>query len=490
VNKIPLNMYTSELQNLKIKAMKPLKSIFTTLLIILCISISPLIRANVTIPAIFSDHMVLQQRTLVTLWGWGKPGETVSVTGSWDPDTTYTTRVPNHSVWSMEIRTPEAGGPYELVIRGYNTIGISDVLIGEVWLGSGQSNMEWTASSGIDNQQEEIAAADYPEIRFFQVNTTIATCPQQLVEGHWVVCTPETMAAFSAVLYFFGRDLHRELDVPVGLISSAWGGTPVEIWMPEAMIRGDRLLEMNAGFLKPVPWGPVEPGVAYNAMIHPLIPYRIKGALWYQGEANVDFPQRYARALSTLIGSWRAAWGNTFPFYYVQIAPWAGYGNDNVKGAVLRDQQRLVMERTPQTGMVVVSDIGDLNNIHPRNKLDVGKRLAAWALHNDYGFSDLPYSGPLPQSAAFGSETVTIRFDHAEGGLVARDGVLKEFEVLDPEGNWISADARIAGNSVEVDVPVPRPEGVRYGYRNDSQPTLFNAAGLPASCFEWLNAKD
>jgi sialate O-acetylesterase len=398
--------------------------------------------------------------------------------------------VANHSVWSIEIETPEAGGPYQLVIRGFNTIEINDVLIGEVWLGSGQSNMEWTASSGIDNQQEEIAAADFPEIRFFQVSTTIASCPQQLVEGQWVVCTPETMPGFSAVLYFFGRELYRDLKVPVGLISSAWGGTPVEIWMPEAAVRGDRLLEMNAGLLTPVPWGPISPGVAYNAMIHPLIPFRIKGALWYQGEANVDFPHRYTRALGTLIGSWRAAWGYTFPFYYVQIAPWSGYGTDNVKGAVLRDQQRLVMERTPQTGMVVVSDIGDLRDIHPKNKLDVGKRLAAWALHQDYGFSDLPYSGPLPQSVDFGPEAVSIQFDHAEGGLVARGGALKEFEVLDSSGQWIEADARIIGNSVKVTGPSPDPQGVRYGYRNDSQPTLFNAAGLPASCFEWLLAKE
>lgn len=472
------------------KAMRPMTNQYRTILILLFLMAGPVIRANVTMPAIFSDHMVMQQNSMVTIWGWGKPGETVTIHPGWDPDTTYNYRVPNHSVWSMDIRTPEAGGPYRLVVRGYNTIEINDVMIGEVWLGSGQSNMEWTASSGIDNQQEEIAAAGYPEIRFFQVSTTTASCPQQLVDGHWVVCSPETMPAFSAVLYFFGRQLHRELKVPVGLISSAWGGTPVEIWMPEAAVRGDRLLEMNAGFLKPVPWGPVESGVAYNAMIHPLIPYRIKGALWYQGEANVDFPHRYARALSTLIGSWRAAWGYEFPFYYAQIAPWSGYGSDNVKGAVLRDQQRLVMQRTPGTGMVVVSDIGDLENIHPKNKSDVGKRLAAWALHKDYGFSGMAYSGPLPGSVDFGPEGITIQFDHTDGGLVARNGALKEFEVLDPSGKWVGAEARIVGNSVEVKGPVTKPRGVRYGYRNDSQPTLFNAAGLPGSCFEWLSPGD
>jgi sialate O-acetylesterase len=446
----------------------------------------PLCNANVTVPALFSDHMVLQKNSTVTVWGWGKPGEMVTITGSWDPGRSYTQRVPNHSVWSMEVETPGAGGPYQMLIRGYNAIEINDVLIGEVWLGSGQSNMEWSASSGIEHREEEVAGANYPEIRFFQVQTTTAPSPQQLVNGQWVKCSPETMPFFSAVLYFFGKDLHTELGEPVGLISSAWGGTPVEIWMPEAAIRNDRLLKTSAELLKPVPWGPVEPGVAFNAMIHPLIPFRIKGALWYQGEANVEFPDQYARALKTLIESWRAAWGYDFSFYYVQIAPYEGYGNDNVKGAVIRDQQRKVMEMVPGTGMAVVSDIGNLKDIHPRNKIDVGDRLAAWALSHDYGKVELPYSGPLPHSAEATGDGITIRFDHAESGLVAREDGLKEFEVLGTSGNWVEARARIVGNTVEVTAPQGGAVGVRYGYRNDSDPTLFNGDGLPASCFEWI----
>lgn len=454
------------------------------------IPVSMAIHAHVTVPAIFSDHMVLQQETKVTFWGWAKPGETVYITASWDPDRTYSHRVENHSAWSIDVETPGAGGPYKVEIKGYNTIEISDVLIGEVWLGSGQSNMEWSASMGINNQQEEITSADYPGIRFFQVHTSTASHPQQLVDGHWVVCSPESMPGFSAVLYFFGRELHSEMKVPVGLISAAWGGTPVEIWMPEEATRGDRLLEMNASLLEPIPWGPVEPGVAYNSMIHPLIPYRISGALWYQGEANVGFPHRYARALGTLIGSWRAAWGYEFPFYYAQIAPWSGYGSDNVRSAILRDQQRLVMERVPGTGMVVTSDIGDLKDIHPRNKQDVGKRLAAWALHRDYGFSGKAYSGPLPASVEFGPDGITLRFDHAESGLVAGEEGLREFEILGPEGVWMEANARVEGNTVKVEAPVVDPAGIRYGFLNDSQPSLFNGDGLPASCFEWLSTGD
>jgi len=225
--------------------------------------------------------------------------------------------------------------------------------------------------------------------------------------------------------------------------------------------------------------------VAYNAMIHPLIPFRIKGALWYQGEANVEYPDQYARALTTLIDSWRAAWGYDLSFYYVQIAPYEGYGSDNVRGAVIRDQQRKVMEMVPGTGMVVVSDIGNLKDIHPRNKIDVGKRLSAWALSHDYGLSGIPFSGPLPGSVEATPDGITIRFGHTEGGLVVGGEKLKEFEVMDQDGNWVGAEARVNGNAVEVTTSVESPAGVRYGFLNDSEPTLFNGDGLPASCFEW-----
>jgi sialate O-acetylesterase len=253
--------------------------------------------------------------------------------------------------------------------------------------------------------------------------------------------------------------------------------------MPESRIRGDRLLDRNASLLKPVPWGPIDPGVAFNAMIHPLVPFRIKGALWYQGEANVDYPDQYARALKAMISSWRASWGYDFPFYYAQIAPWTGYGDDNVNGAILRDQQRLALNLTEKTGMVVLSDIGNLENIHPGNKQDAGKRLAGWALHHDYGFSDIPFSGPLFRSCEIDEGRFTLDFDYAEG-LTARDGNPREFEVLDRSGNWVEAEARVAGNQIKVAIPEGGAQGIRYAYRNDADPNLFNGAGLPASCFE------
>jgi sialate O-acetylesterase len=403
------------------------------------------VNAHVTLPDIFSDHMVLQQESMITVWGWAKPGEVVQITCSWDQDTTYSIKVDSRSAWSIDIKTPSAGGPYQLRIRGYNTIEINDILIGEVWLGSGQSNMEWSAAMGIDNAPGEIAGANHPEIRFFTVHTTTAETPQQLAQGEWVSCTPETMKQFSALMYFFGRELHGALKVPVGLINSSWGGTPIEIWMPESSIRGDRLLDRYAGLLKPVPWGPVDPGAAFNSMIHPLVPFRIKGALWYQGESNVDHPEQYARALKTMVESWRASWGYDFPFYYAQIAPWSGYGEDNVNGAILRDQQRK-------------------------------------ALHHDYGCSERPFSGPLFRSHQIKKGSIVLEFDYADG-LTAKEGTLRDFELLSQSREWIEAKAHIAGHHVEVDVPDGGAKGIRYAYRNDADPNLFNSAGLPASCF-------
>jgi sialate O-acetylesterase len=209
--------------------------------------------------------------------------------------------------------------------------------------------------------------------------------------------------------------------------------------------------------------------------------------LWYQGETNTNNPHHYARALKALISSWRSLWGYDFPFYYAQIAPWAGYGTDNVNGAIVRDQQRKLLGSSERTGMVVVSDIGDLTDIHPKNKIDVGKRLAAWALYHDYGFNGISYSGPLYKSHELKKDKVIIHFNHAEGGLVAKDGNLKEFEILDDSGQWIPVAARINGLTVELDTKlIQSPKGVRFGYHNNSNPNLFNKAGLPASCFEEL----
>ena len=456
----------------------------------ICLIMGLSTHARISLPAIFSDHMVLQQNTSVLLWGWAKPNEVIELTASWNPEKTHKFKVENQGTWEIELETPAAGGPYSLTLKGQNTIQIEDILIGEVWLGSGQSNMEWPGSQ-INQAEEEKTGANFPQIRFFTVSTMSAHTPQQLLQGKWVVCSPESMPNFSAVLYFFGREIHNKLKIPVGLINSSWGGTAIEAWMPEYSIAGDFLLRENAKILKPVPWGPHEPGRIYNAMIHPLLPYKIKGVLWYQGESNVDNGQLYARSLQTLIQSWRAAWGYDFPFYFAQIAPFKGYGTDNVKGAIVRDQQRQVLEQVPQTGMAVLSDIGDLDDIHPRNKQDVGMRLALWALNKDYGMKNIAFSGPLVKSAKAKHHQIVIHFDYAGNGLKAKNGPLKEFEIMGPEGKWEKINgAKIEGNSVVIKHSYSSVGGVRYGFSNDSYPSLFNAEGLPASCFEIIFQQD
>lgn len=453
-------------------------------LFFLCIFLAILSYANVILPAIFSDHMVLQQNSEVTIWGWAKPNEKIVIAPGWEPKQEYSIIVNNQSAWNLKIKTPRSGGPYQLTIKGYNTIVIDDVLIGEVWLGSGQSNMEWTASSGITNAEQEIAKADFPQIRFFSTGTMAASEPQQLLTGKWEVCTPQTMKYFSAVLYFFGREIHEKTKFPVGLINSSWGGTPVEIWMSASSIANDRILKENATLLKPAPWGPHEPGRAYNSMIFPLAPYYIKGALWYQGEGNTVNGQHYARALSTLIQDWRSLWGIDFSFYIAQIAPFAGYGTDNVSGAVIRDQQRKVLKMVPHTGMAVLSDIGDLKDIHPKNKVDVGRRLALWALNKEYSMKDILFSGPDYSSYKIEGDKINIFFDYAQG-LMAKDGPLAELEILNNKNVWTPAVGIIKDTSVQLDIKgVSGVKGFRFGYKNDSNFNLFNGAGLPASCVE------
>lgn len=455
-------------------------------LIFSCFVLCIVSKANVILPSIFGDHMVLQQNAEVTLWGWAKPNEKISIIPGWEPKQEYSLIVNNQSAWNVKIKTPHSGGPYQVTIKGYNTIVIEDVLIGEVWLGSGQSNMEWSASSGITNAEQEIANADFPRIRFFNVGTMAASEPQQLCTGKWEVCTPQTMKYFSAVLYFFGREIHEKTNFPVGLINSSWGGTPVEIWMSASSIANDRILNENATKLKAVPWGPHEPGRAYNSMIYPLAPFYIKGALWYQGEGNTINSQHYARSLSTMIQDWRSLWGIDFSFYIAQIAPFAGYGTDNVNGAIIRDQQRKVVESIPYTGMAVLSDIGDLKDIHPKNKLDAGKRLALWALNKDYNRKDILYSGPAYSYYKIEGDKVNLFFDYAEG-LNAKGGPLNEIEAMTSEGKWIPVNGTVKDKSVEIVIKSGQPiKGFRFGYKNDSNLNLFNAAGLPASCFEVL----
>ena len=435
---------------------------------------------NISLPEIFSDNMVLQQKAEIIFWGWAKTGEIVVITADW-LDTELSTKASDQGTWKITLKTPGAGGPYNIHLKGYNELTLKNVLIGEVWLCSGQSNMEWSAQAGINNGEEEIKNATYPEIRFFTVFNATALYPQDHFTGKWTECTPEEMKKFSAIGYFFARKLNKELGMPVGIINSSWGGTPAETWMPEDVIRKDNFLNEAAAKQKPVPWGPVGPGRIYNSMISPMIPFRIAGVLWYQGEANTINAYAYKQMLSGLIKSWRTNWGYDFPFYYAQIAPYR-YGKP-FEGVEVREAQRKVLE-VENTGMVVLSDIGDTLNIHPKNKQDAAIRFANLALNRYYKKSVTEDSGPLFKDMTVDKNKAIILFDHSEGLHVVGDK-LSCFEIAGEDKVFYPAEAKIKDNQVIVQSKkVKSPVAVRFAWSNTATPNLFNGVNLPASCFK------
>ena len=439
------------------------------------------LKANVSLPAVFSDNMVLQQNAEVNFWGWAKPGEEITITTGWN--TVQKVKATNgQGTWSLLIKTPMGSmTPYSISIKGSNEVIIKNVLVGEVWICSGQSNMEWSANSPITNKDEEIKQANFPNIRFFSVEHRTALTPQIDLAGKWVECTPSSMQNFSAIGYFFARKIQSNLNVPIGVINSSWGGTPAECWMPAEAFAGNGLITEAAQQLTPVPWGPVEIARIYNAMIEPLTRFKIAGALWYQGESNVSTAYAYKATMTALISSWRKKWGNEFPFYYCQIAPYR-YGKP-MEGVELRDAQRRTLD-VPQTGMVVTSDIGDTSDIHPRNKLDVGLRLANLALNQHYKTNQDVVSGPLYKESRIEGNHITVFFDNAIG-LNFKGPKLTHFEIAGEDGIYFPAEAKInPDNTIEVKAEqVKKPASLRFAWSNTATPNLFNGAGLPASCF-------
>ena len=438
---------------------------------------------EIWLPSILSDNMVLQQESNVTIWGWTTAtSEDITVYGTWNNEE-FTTKA-FQGVWSLQLPTPKAGGTYSVMVEGHEILELKNVLIGEVWLGSGQSNMQWTPKNGLENVEEEIKNANYPEIRFFQVAQQISDNPQDQLNGKWEVCTPETMEKFSSVAYFFGRELYKNLSIPVGLINSSWGGTPVEVWLKKELINGDTELKEAAQKLNKVAWWPNDPGLAYNAMIHPITKFNIAGFIWYQGESNRVNPVSYYKSFPLMIKSWREEWGKNLPFYFVQIAP---YKYDDPKGtdaAHVRDAQLYTMENLGNTGMVVTNDIGNLENIHPINKQDVGHRLALWALAKTYGKEGLEYSGPVYESMEIRNKKIVLQFNHADKGLKQNGKELSEFYVAGEDQEFYPAKAKINGNTVVVSSSkVKNPVAVRFAFTNGALPNLFNSGGLPASAF-------
>ena len=438
--------------------------------------------ANVILPSVFSDHMVLQQNDEVKFWGWANPNEELVIKPSWTNEV-YKTKASNQAAWELKISTPSYGGPYTITITGYNQIVLRDILIGEVWLCSGQSNMEMTASwnGGIKNM-DEVTKANKSNIRFFTVSKTSATSPQNNLLANWELCTPEVMKNSSAVAYFFATRLQNDLkDVPIGLIVSAWGGTPAEIWMPEETINNNTvLLEAANQIKKPVQWGPTEPARAYNAMINPLVGFNLAGVLWYQGEANVG-AKNYDKTLSALINSWRTIWEDNFPFYYVQIAQYE-YGENHFGGAEIRNAQRLVLNQTKNTGMVVIDDVSTAHDIHPKDKKTVGIRLANIALSKHYKTFDSEIYGPLFKSVSFEKRKAYVSFNNSEGLYIKGKNSL--FEIAGTDNKFHQAKIKIKNNKIILcSKDVKKPIQVRYAWKNTAQSNIFNKANLPASTF-------
>lgn len=452
-----------------------------TKLLSLFIFLSTKVVAGITLPAVFSDGMVLQRHSNVTLWGWATPKETLTISPEWTSQV-YTTVTPNSSRWEISIPTPKAGGPYHIKIKGYSEIQLSNILIGEVWLCSGQSNMEMAASWGIENGDQEVAKANYPTIRFFNVPKMTADLPQQLISGQWQSCTPETMKYTSAVAYFFAQRLQALMpDVPVGLIVSAWGGTPAEVWIPKESIASNAELQSAAAHLHPSEYGPHLPGRTYNAMIHPLVGYSLAGVLWYQGESNVG-SQIYEKTLEALIQSWRQNWKSELPFYIVQIAPY-GSGYSEFSSVIVRNAQRKAMS-IPKTQLVVTSDISTTDDIHPKNKKDVGIRLANCALYYQYQLEKSLVNSPLYEACQFQKNKAIVSFKFADGLYFKDPTKPSQFELAGADGQFYKAKAKIKGNTIELVAPeVKQPTTVRFAWGNGEQAQLFNKAHLPASSF-------
>ena len=455
------------------------------LLLLACAFIFNNATAQLRLPAIFGDHMVLQQQSDVAVWGWAAPGDELTVTGEWDK-VEVTAKAQNTGMWKLTLKTPAAGGPYAISIRGKSEMIISDVMIGEVWICSGQSNMEWSGNSATD-AKEDMPNANIPGIRLFHVNKSGSDDPQIHGEGQWQLCTPETMKGFSAVGYFFGKKLHADLNVPIGLINVSWGGTPAEVWTPKDKVENDPELKESAGKLDEFAWWPKYPGVTYNAMIRPLVPYGIAGALWYQGESNTKAPYTYQKLMKTMIESWRADFGKEFPFYYVQIAPFK-YGR-NYEGALIREQQSKLLS-VPKTGMVVISDaVENVEDIHPKFKKPVGDRLANLALAETYKRPLQGYQSPIYKSMQVEKGKVRVSFSYAEVGLMSKGGDPTQFMIAGEDRKFFPAVAKIDGSMVVVSSKeVKNPVAVRFCWDNTTIPNLFNKTGLPVSCFrsdEW-----
>lgn len=484
--------------------------------------------AEVRLHALFSENAVLQRETAVPVWGTAAPGEKISVSFAGQ---TKTTAADNTGAWKLQLEPMQASKENRsLTVSGDQTkspLKISNVLVGDVWICSGQSNMErelglHSGQKPLDNWEQEAASANYPLIRHLQVKNGPSDTPVPELNGDWQVCSPQTVPKFTAVGYYFGRDLHKHLGVPIGLINSSVGGTPADAWtshevlekgFPEILANHQKAIagygealarfhEQEPALLeqwakdseaarasgKPEPRKPapprdpktssMRPAALFNGKIVPLLPGALKGVIWYQGEANGARAKQYRTLLPAMITDWRSHWQQPeLPFLFVQIAPYSKLSPE------LREAQLIAWQKTPRTAMVVTTDVGDAEDIHPTRKEPVGARLALAARALVYG-DNIVYSGPLFSGMSLENDCAVLRFQHVGGGLVAKNGPLRGFTVSGDGKTFVPAEAQIAGDTVKVRASgISKPLAVRYGWSNVPDVNLFNAEGLPASPF-------
>ncbi|WP_159520248.1 sialate O-acetylesterase [Sunxiuqinia indica] len=464
------------------------------LLFFACVAIFSSVQAKVKMSALFADHMVLQQQSEVAIWGWADARSEVNVTTSWN-DKSYTAKAAKDGKFKLMVETPAAGGPYEIIVSDGEALTIENVLIGEVWLCSGQSNMEMPMKGfrgqPVLGSNMDILKSNNENIRVITVPRSSQTVAQENFEAKWKVADAAAIRNFSATGYYFGRLLNEMLDVPIGLIEVSYGGSCVQAWMsPETSVAFEGKQVPAPGDTIPVPNR--TPTVLFNGMLNPVIGYGMKGCIWYQGETNYQEPDRYEELFPTMVNEWRELWGiGNFPFYYAQIAPFdysVFYSSEDVKekynSAYLRDAQRKALDDIPNSGMAVLMDVGEETCIHPMHKQEGGERLALWALGETYDLPDFSYKSPAYDAFEVKGSQVVVSFKDVANGLTTFGKELTGFEIAGENKVFYPADVFLRTKSVVVSSPrVEKPVAVRYAFKDFIVGTLFGTDGLPVSSF-------
>ena len=460
-----------------------------TICTLLLYSITPAY-SQLQLPSVFSDHMVLQRESQANIWGWANAGNEVQITSTWSVDT-IRVKADGNGKWKTTLPTHQAGGPYELQIATADKkIILKDILLGDVFLCSGQSNMEWGGNQNLKEILDELPKAKNDHIRLLQVNRIASATPQDNILNSWQTLSAESLKPFSAIGYFIAKNLNQTLHIPIGIINASWGGTGAEVWTPKELIQADKELADNARMQTANHYRPHEVGVLWNSMIAPLREFNLKGFFWYQGESNVGSWSGYDKLMKTLIGSWRQAWRQELPFYFVQIAPFE-YNNKHAPlAALLREQQCKTALEVPRTGMVVVTDLVDnIKDIHPTQKKEVAHRLITMALQDIYQHNRKELlRSPIYKNHNVVKDKIEIEFHHLDGKLKIKGKEITDLYIAGSNKVFHPAKGEVKGNKLIVYArEVSAPVAVRFGFTETAMPNLFNQYGLPVSPFRTDN---